>query len=284
MINLDKTRLNWVLPFFQGEVPIGGGVGSRIAGNKINHICLLMAVIFLVACNSESAPDCFQNTGDIVRDEVVLVDFTKITVFENVGLVLKEGPEIKVEVETGEFLRDEVEVTVTDGRLLLRNTNDCNYVREYGLTKVYVTAPNITEIRSSTGLKIESDGVLAYKRLTLISESFNNSESETTDGEFDLQLDTDNVTIVVNGITYFKLRGKTEFLVMTVAAGDSRIEAEELQTQFVDFDHRGSNDLIVNPQQLIKGEIRGTGDVISLNQPPLIQVEELYKGRLIFKD
>ena len=89
---------------------------------------------------------------------------------------------------------------------------------------------------------------------------------------------------MVNGITYFKLRGKTEFLGMTVAAGDSRIEAEELQTQFVDFDHRGSNDLIVNPQQLIKGEIRGTGDVISLNQPSLVQVEELYKGRLIFKD
>jgi hypothetical protein len=251
---------------------------------RIKYIVVLVMALIFTACNSESAPDCFQNAGDIVRDEVILVDFTKITVFENVGLVLKEGPEIKVEVETGEFLRDEVEVTVTDGRLLLRNTNDCNYVREYGLTKVYVTAPNITEIRSSTGLKIESDGVLAYKRLSLISESFNNSESETTDGEFDLQLDTDNVTIVVNGITYFKLRGKTEFLVMTVAAGDSRIEAEELQTQFVDFDHRGSNDLIVNPQQLIKGEIRGTGDVISLNQPPLIQVEELYKGRLIFKD
>lgn len=251
---------------------------------KIKHIVVLVMALLITACNSESAPDCFQNSGDIVRDAVVVLDFTKITVFENVGLVLKEGPEIKVEVETGEFLRDEVEVTVIDGRLLLRNTNNCNYVRKYGLTKVYVTAPDITEIRSSTGLKIESNGVLSYKRLTLISESFNNSESETTDGEFELQLDTDNVTIVVNGITYFKLSGKTEFLGMTIAAGDSRIEAEDLLTQFVDFDHRGSNDLIVNPQQLIKGEIRGTGDVISLNKPPLVNVEELYKGRMIFKD
>lgn len=251
---------------------------------KIKHIVVLVMALLITACNSESAPDCFQNSGDIVRYEVVVLDFTKITVFENVGLVLKEGPEIKVEVETGEFLSDEVEVIVIEGRLLLRNTNNCNYVRKYGLTKVYVTAPDITEIRSSTGLKIESNGVLSYKRLTLISESFNNSESETTDGEFELQLDTDNVTIVVNGITYFKLSGKTEFLGMTIAAGDSRIEAEDLLTQFVDFDHRGSNDLIVNPQQLIKGEIRGTGDVISLNKPPLVNVEELYKGRMIFKD
>lgn len=251
---------------------------------RVNHLVVILVSLFLAACNSDSASDCFQNAGDIIRDEVVVTDFTKITVFENVGLVLKEGPDIKVEVETGEFLRNEVEVTVVDGRLLLRDTNDCNYVRAYGLTKVFVTSPNITEIRSSTGLKIESDGVLSYESLALISESFNNTESETTDGEFDLELDTENVSIVVNGITYFKLRGQTDFLRTTIAAGDSRIEAEELIAQSVIFDHRGSNDIIVNPQVLIQGEIRGTGDVISLNQPSSVEVTELYKGRLIFKD
>lgn len=251
---------------------------------RVNHLAVILVSLFLAACNSDSASDCFQNAGDIIRDEVVVTDFTKITVFENVGLVLKEGPNIKVEVETGEFLRNEVEVTVVDGRLLLRDTNDCNYVRAYGLTKVLVTSPNITEIRSSTGLKIESDGVLSYESLALISESFNNTESETTDGEFDLELDAENVSIVVNGITYFKLRGQTDFLRATIAAGDSRIEAEELIAQSVIFDHRGSNDIIVNPQVLIQGEIRGTGDVISLNQPTSVEVTELYKGRLIFKD
>ncbi|TMM56358.1 DUF2807 domain-containing protein [Maribacter algarum] len=252
----------------------------------LRHVRRLLPLLclFLTSCNSESAPDCFQSAGDLVREEVSVADFNKITVFENVGLVLKQGPEIKVEIETGENLRNEVEVTVEDGRLLLRNTNDCNYFREYGLTKIYVTAPNIGEIRSSTGLKIESDGVLAYPILRLISESFNNPESETTDGEFDLELDTDDVTALVNGIAYFRLRGRTEFFGATIAAGDSRIEAQNLRANLVDVDHRGSNDILVNPQQGIKGEIRGTGDVISFNEPFLIQVEELFKGKLIFKD
>lgn len=250
---------------------------------KTIYILLVGIVLFFTACNSESVSDCFQNAGDLVRDEVVVADFTKITVFENVGLVLKQGPEIKVEVETGEYLRNEVEVTVENGRLLLRDTNDCNYARAYGLTKVYVTAPNISEIRGSTGLKIESDGVLAFPILKLISESFNNTESETTDGEFDLELDADDISITVNGITYFKLRGKTEFFDVTIAAGDSRIEAENLIAQYVNLNHRGSNDLLVNPQQLIKGEIRGTGDVISVNHPTEVDVQEIYKGRLIFR-
>lgn len=244
----------------------------------------LLLGLFMTSCNSESAPDCFQSAGDLIREEVTVTDFTKITVFENVGLVLKEGPETKVEIETGKNLRNEVEAVVDNGRLLLRDTNGCNYFREFGLTKIYVTAPNIDEIRSSTGLKIESDGVLSYPRLNLISESFINNESETTDGEFDLEVDGINFTILVNGIAYFKLKGKTEFFGVTIAAGDSRVEAQDLDAKFIDVDHRGSNDILCNPVDLIKGEIRGTGDVISFNEPDLIQIQELFKGKLIFKD
>lgn len=252
--------------------------------NIIKHISVLTIVLQLVACNSESASDCFQTAGDISRKEVAVANFTKITVFENVSLVLKHGLEVKVEVETGENLRNEVTATVKDGRLLLSDTNDCNYVREYGLTKIYVTSPNIDEIRSSTGLKIESDGVLAFPVLSLISESFNNPESETKDGEFDLELNSDNVSILVNGIAYFKLQGITDVFKIIIAAGDSRIEAQNLTALQVDFDHRGSNDLLVNPQEQLKGEIRGTGNVVSYNSPVLVAVDELYKGKLIFKD
>lgn len=251
---------------------------------NIKHILVLVTTLLMVACNSDSAVDCFQSAGDIIREEVSVSDFTTITVFENVGLVLKEGAETKVEIETGEFLRNEVEAIVENGRLLLRDTNNCNFVRPYGLTKIYVTAPNITEIRSSTGLLIESDGVLSYPVLRLISESFTNSESETTDGEFDLELDSDVVSILVNGITYFNLRGSTDFFRTTIAAGDSRIEAQNLIANSIEVNHRGSNDILVRAVEEITGTIRGTGDVVSYTRPNLIQVEELFKGKLIFKD
>lgn len=246
-------------------------------------VSLLLCLLFF-SCASESAPDCFQSAGNLIKKEVTVADFTKITVFENVGVVLKEGLETKVEVETGENLFNEIQVNVSNDRLTLRNDNGCNFIREYGLTKVYITAPNIDEIRSSTGLKIESDGVLEYPSLDLISESFINSESETTDGEFELELNALDINIVVNGIAYFKLRGETQFIGVTIAAGNSRIEANELTAQFVDVDHRGTNDILVKPEQLIKGDIRGLGNVISYETPPLIQINELFKGKLIFVD
>ena len=118
----------------------------------------------------------------------------------------------------------------------------------------------------------------------MFSESFLNPESETTDGNFDLELDTQNLSVVVNGIAYFKLRGNTANLNLTIAAGDSRIEAENLIAESVVVSHRGSNDMFVNPQASISGVIRGTGDVISSTRPTAIDVAELFRGRLVFRD
>ncbi|MBO0331525.1 head GIN domain-containing protein [[Muricauda] lutisoli] len=240
--------------------------------------------LILISCNGDNVPDCFQNAGEMVRRPVDVSQFSSITVFENLNVVLKQGDNQLVEVETGEYLLNDFSAVVEDNRLVLRNENSCNYVRDYGLTTVYITSPNISEIRSSTGMPITSDGVLNYPSLSLVSESFNNPDAETTDGSFDLNLNASTVRIVVNGIAYFKLKGATENFNVTVAAGDSRIEAEELVAESVTINHRGSNDAIVNPQQSLSGIIRGTGDVISVNRPDEVNVEELFNGRLIFQD
>ncbi|MGB3150577.1 MAG: head GIN domain-containing protein [Maribacter sp.] len=250
---------------------------------KYNILGFILMCIFF-SCNSENAPDCLQNSGDLVRVEIPLPNFNRITVFEKVALVVKQGTEQKVEIETGEFLLEEVGAVVEGDRLMVRNENGCNLFREYGLTTIYVTSPNIAEIRSSTGLLISSDGVLSYPNLTLLSESFTNPEADTTDGSFDIQLDATNARVVVNGIAYFKLSGFVENLNLNIAAGDSRIEAETLNAQNVTINHRGTNDVFVNPQVSLRGIIRGTGDVISLNRPETVEVEEIFNGRLIFRE
>jgi len=247
-------------------------------------IAILCLPLLMLGCNGENVSDCFQKAGDITIEEVVVADFTKITVFPNVALTVKEGATTKVAIETGTFLRNEVTATVKNGRLILKNTNDCNYVRNYGLTKVYVTAPNITEIRSSTGLPITSDGVLNYPSLALLSESFQNPEEDTTDGSFDLELVSQNIAIVSNGMAYFKLKGTTQSFNIIFAAGNSRLEAQELAAENINVSHRGTNDMLLNPRQSLKGSIKATGDVISYNRPPVVAVDEIFKGKLIFRE
>lgn len=243
-----------------------------------------MVPLLLVSCSGADAPDCIQSAGDTVREELAIADFDKITVYEHVQAVIGYGPEYRVEVVTGENLRGDVSAEVTDGRLELRNGNSCNLFREYGLTTFYITAPDLKEIRSSTGFPIKSEGVLPYEELLLQSESFSSPETPTTDGSFVLNLASRNVRIVANGIAYFRLSGTTEQLGLNIAAGDSRIEAENLRADHVFLNHRGSNDMLVHPLRSLRGVIRGTGDVVSSNRPDSVVMEILYKGRLRFID
>lgn len=251
--------------------------------NKAIVLIVILTLTFF-GCSNENAPDCFQNSGEIIQEEITLADFRAITVFEGVKLVVKQSNTQRVVIETGEFLRNDISAEVIDNRLIIRNENGCNFVRDFGLTTVYVSSPNIAEIRSSSGFPITSDGVLNYPSLSLLSESFTVPEAETTDGEFNLEVNTVNLSIVSNGIAFFDIKGTTQNFNINFAAGDSRLQARDLVAQNISLFHRGSNDMLLNPQESLSGSIVGTGDVISFNEPPSIQVEALYKGKLLFRD
>ena len=186
----------------------------------------------MFSCNSENASDCFQTTGPIVQEEVSLDAFDKILVNRDVELIVKEGAEQKVVIETGKNLLNDVEAVVIDGKLILSDNNSCNYVRDYGVTKVYVTSPNITEIRSSTQYDISSDGVLTYPTLTILSEDYNAPDTFTV-GNFRLQIDNTSFKVVFNNLSNCYVSGNTTNLNVTFASGVSRFEGRNLVAQKV---------------------------------------------------
>ena len=242
----------------------------------------LVIIVLLFSCNGENAGDCFQTVGNIIQQEIALDTFDKILVNRDVELILKEGNTQKVIIETGKNLWNDVQAIVVDGQLILSDNNSCNYVRDYGNTKVYVTSPNITEIRSSTQYDVSSEGVLRYPSLTILSEDYSAPDSFTV-GNFRLDIDAVNFYVVFNNLSNAYITGKTDNLNVTYASGTSRFEGRNLIAQNVYIWNRSSSDMIINPIQKITGIISGTGDVICVNRPPIVEVEALYKGRLIFE-
>lgn len=248
----------------------------------MKRLAYIFILFLIIACDSENASDCFQKSGSIIQEEVTVSSFDKILVNRDVELIIKQGATQSVTIETGKNLLNDVTAEVVDGRLIVTDNNTCNYVRDYGITKVYVTAPNITELRSSTQYDISSDGVLTYPSLTILSEDFGAPGSFNV-GDFRLQIDNTSLRVVFNNLSVAYITGQTQNLNITFAAGTSRFEGRNLIAQKVTVSNRGSNDMIVNPQEEITGKISGIGDVISVNTPPIIDVEEVYRGRLIFE-
>jgi len=241
-----------------------------------------ISFFLIFTCDSEDVGDCFQKAGDIIQQEVSVETFDKIFVNRDIELIVKEGVEQKVVIETGVNLLNDVEVTVLDGKLTLTDNNSCNYVRDYGITKIYITSPNITEIRSSTQYDISSDGVLTYPSLTILSEDFGVPEAIIS-ANFNMQINNNSFQVVFNNLSNCFISGETNNLGITLASGTSRFEGRNLIAQNINIWNRSSNDMILNPQQSITGKILGPGDVICINEPTTVEVEQLYTGRLIFK-
>lgn len=248
---------------------------------NMKKVLYILVLVLLVACNSDSANDCFQKTGSIIQQEVSVSSFEKILVNRNVELILMDGPDTKVVIQTGENLINDVEAIVVGNELRLTDSNTCNYVRNYAPTKIIVTAPNITEIRTSSQFDVSSDGVLSYDSLELFSEDFNVSGTFTV-GDFRLQLDVTTLKITANNLSSFYISGSTETVFIGFFSGSGRFEGANLIAENISVSHRGSNDMVVNPQATLRGVLRGTGDLISFSEPPIVEIEQLYTGRLIF--
>lgn len=248
----------------------------------MKYLIYILFPIILLSCNGENVPDCFQNSGSIVQQEFEVETFDKITVFERIELIVKDEPTQKVVVETGEYLLSDIEVKIENGTLILKNNNACNLTRDYGITKIYVSSSNLTQIRNSSGLPVSSEGVLNYNNLTLISEDYNSLGVTHTDGDFNLQVNCDRINITFNNLSNIFISGNVNNLFIGFYSGDSRFEGANLIAENITIFQRSSNDMIINPQQSLKGEIRGTGDVISRNRPTIVEVEQFYTGKLIF--
>ncbi|WP_422105928.1 head GIN domain-containing protein [Winogradskyella sp.] len=246
----------------------------------MKKLCYLILVL-LFACNSEDANDCFQTAGRIIQEEVAVPSFDRILVNRDVELIITEAENYKVTIETGENLLNDVKAEVVGDRLVLTDDNTCNYVRDFGITKIYVEAPNLTEIRNSSQYEVSSNGSLTYPNLSLVSEDFDENV-EFTVGDFRLSVNNQTLNIVSNNISSFYIDGATENLFVGFFSGSGRFEGRDLIAQHIDVNHRGSNDMIVNPIQSLTGILRGTGNVIAVNEPPFVDVERIYTGQLIF--
>lgn len=248
----------------------------------MKNIIYTLFFLIIFSCDKEDAWNCIQTSGATVFQELTVAPFEKILVNRGIELVVKQGIDYKVEIETGANLINDIEVVVLDAQLQLTDHNTCNLVRDYGLTKMIVTTPLLSEIRSSTQYLTSSEGVLSFENLKLISENFNSDYISS--GDFNLNVNSQTLSIIANSLSVFKIHGSTDTLSVKFYGGVCEFKGTDLIAQHVQIFHRSSHNMEVNPQQSLAGEIRGIGDVISTQTPVVVDIEQFYTGQLLFLD
>jgi len=245
----------------------------------LRFLTLILLIQFTNSCSSDSVPECFKGGGSIVVYEVPVEEFSSVNIAEGIELIIKQGPEYKVIIETYDNLKNAITANVSNGELIVRNNTGCNWVRDYNTTKIYITTPVLTQVYSASQFAVKSEGVLAFPDLLLRSGLY----GETASGSFELAVNSNSLTIEDNQSVYCNVWGTVENLSVNFYAGDARFEGANLIAQKVSVYHRSSNDIIVNPQQEVIGTVYSTGDLVLVNIPPVIQVGQLYTGTVLFR-
>lgn len=248
----------------------------------MKYLKYILISVFIFSCDSDNGTDCFKKAGSIITKEYLLDDFTKLIFHENIELEIRQGFENKIQISYGKNLIESIGTTIIDDQLIIQNDVGCNLTRNYKPAKITLTAMNISEIRNASQFKVYSEEVLLFNSLTLISEDF--IVESTNVGDFDLTIDNENLSVISNNVSNFKLLGSTQNLFVGFYSGQGKFEGENLSAQSVRVFHRGTNKITVNPIEQITGEIRSSGNVIAITKPPLVDVEEFYTGRLIFRN
>ena len=238
-------------------------------------------ILFFIATGCSVTEDCFKKTGDFVLQTIEVTNFDKIVVEKGVSLVIKEGPDYIVQISTGANLLDDIQINVVNGTLQIKDNSECNLVRDFGQTTVYITTATLIEIHSFTEKDIVSDGVLTFPTLRLFTLE---EEKVTGTGDFRLKIQSSQLVVESNTLAGYFIEGEVENLLVNFYSGDGKFFGPNLHAKTINVFHRSSNDLILYPIESLEGNIYGNGNIILKNIPAIIQVTEHYTGKLIIEE
>ncbi len=240
----------------------------------------IIAIVILALSGCGISEDCVQGSGNRVLREVEVGAFDKIFVYPGVSMVISQGDEFSVTIEAGENFIGDVSANVKDGVLKLAEDSGCNWVRKHGNVVVHVSAPSLSEIYSNTDRDIRSSGILTFPVLRLYAmDTFGGVGT----GDFHLTVNNSQTYVAANNIAAFYVDGQTNLLSVNFYNDMCRFEGAGLIADEVEVFHRSSNDMIVHPVNKLSGNLYSTGNLISVSQPPVVEVVEHYTGRVIFE-
>lgn len=243
-----------------------------------NYLYLIISVL-IFACNGEDGPDCFKKQGKQITKQIELEHFSKINISEGIELIVSESNEQKVTLTAGENLINDIDFHVNEGELFIRDENGCGMLRNISVAKIHVAVPLLEKIYSSSQFSVRSEGILHFPQITLESGILVEDSPATV---FDIEINNEAITVNDNVSSVFKLKGNTHILNVNFWGANGRLEAENLFAQEISVFHRSTNDIIVHPIEKVSGTLYSTGNLVLKNVPPVIEVEQLYTGTIVY--
>lgn len=238
-------------------------------------ILLFLAMALLFARCSQDDGICVGSTGKVITQDRTGLAYHYIEVYDNINLILTQDSVFNgIRVEAGENLIDGITTEISDGRLVVRNTNSCNWLRSFDVpVNVYLTFT-----------RLDSLIFMAAANISCTNEWANDSiyfDVIEGAGQIDLKLDVFKSWLYVRyGTTTFNVTGTSQVTFIS-SQGYGPFHAEDLYSKYTYVYTFSPNDVFVNAVAELGVEIGNIGNVYYHGDPSEVSTNIYGEGRLI---
>ncbi|HXC07097.1 MAG TPA: DUF2807 domain-containing protein [Bacteroidia bacterium] len=251
--------------------------------NKISAICVL-ALLLLWGCKKENMCDCIKGTGNDVASDRPAIPFNTIQLEGKIDLVMTQDVQEHITVVAGKHLIDNIETSITNNTLFIRNHNMCNFIRSYGRhITVYVSVHTFSHlIYKSAGNVTSTNPILA-----LAPDSTLFIESDDGSGNVNLTVHAKAVnSTITSGPGNITLSGDAGVLNL-YGTGFGEINTEGLLCPRVFLTNDAVSDMFVsintNSASYLNAQVFNNGNVYCKGHPGTLVQWVRGNGKLYFQ-
>lgn len=229
-------------------------------------LIIIGLIIGFSSCQREQWDDCISSTGKdktIVRQ---LSDFDALEVYDQfeIELIQDTSGTQRIELTAGANLLEGIQTEVSEGVLLLRNRNICNFVRRFNpkiILRIYLR--DLKKIEAYGNSRFISPDTLHLQNLSIYQLAVNT---------FDLKVHTQEMEVQSLDAGTFTLRGRCAVLKGSVERV-SALDARDLACRYVLIDSHTPLDLYVRGSEVIFVKIFNKGNIYYAGDAPSQKLE-----------
>lgn len=209
-------------------------INSKLKIMKIKNVIYLLIIVFIATSCDEMN---INGSGPIISESRTVPTFTSISSSLPANIIISQGNEQSLTIETHGNVLSVIESTVVNGELRLRINNS---VRNLDRLDVYITAADFENLRLSGASRLETEGCL----------------------------DVDQLEVHLSGATSADLCGISESLEIHLS-GAGIFRGYDMMAQTVGASVSGASHVQVNASQLLDVSISGAATVRYKGNPQI---------------
>jgi hypothetical protein len=230
-----------------------------------------------------------EGNGNVTEENRKTGDFNEIEVSRGMNVYISQGDYTKVLVRADENLMDAIETRIEGDKLIVTATKN---IRKATSKKVFVTAPDFSEIKSSSGSNVFSETKIVSDNIELSSSSGSNMTVEVNSGNLEasasagsnmkLEVVAENIESSASAGSNIKFEGATESFSGKVSSG-SNIKAEDLKTKNCIAKASSGGNIWITVVEELTADASSGGNIFYYGDPEMKNIEKSSGGNVIKK-